>query len=143
VSYFVFLLLVLAPGNATHFYDTATRQSAFRWLAQNTTAADVVLAPYSFSNELPSVAPDRLVFGHPWQTLDFADKQQVVRTFYSFGQSATVRTQALHRTGATLVVYDSQDIEDGPFDPRTLTGLRIVYANAQVTILRVSNGHST
>jgi hypothetical protein len=137
LTYFVFLLLVLAPGNAIHFYDTSARQAAFRWLAQTTSSADVVLAPYDFSNALPAVAPDRLVFGHPWQTLDFASRQRMVRAFYGTGRSPAAHLQALLNTGATLVVYDSADSEDGSYDPRLLPGLHAVFSNAQVTILRV------
>jgi hypothetical protein len=137
IIYYIFLLLVLVPGNAIYFYDTSDHNRALEWLAQHSTSRDVVLAPYSFSNVLPAVAPDRLVFGHPWQTLDFATRDREVREFYASTGSAGERAHVLLETRATLVVYDSQDREDGTFNPCPMRQLRVVFSNSRITILRV------
>lgn len=137
VSHYLFLLTALAGGNAPHLYNTAAEDQAARWLATHARADDVVVAPFGFANVLPTVAAVRVVAGHTYQTLDLRIRVDQVRGIYGADQSPAAHLTALRASGATLVVYDRLDGEDGPFDPGSLPGLRRVFASGDVAVSRV------
>ena len=135
---YLLLLHELASGQARDLYSTAAEWQAVRWLAAHANARDVVLAPFEFSNVVPIEASCRLVWGHDYQTFDYAARRRQVRTFYGAAQPAPARLGALRATGAGYVVYDGHDREDGPFDPRRLPGLRPVFSSGDVAVLRLA-----
>jgi len=56
---------------------------AFQWLNQNTSADDVILASEPVSVWIPSWVGARVVYGHPFETLDAAVKAQQVLNWYN------------------------------------------------------------
>ncbi len=75
------------------------------------------------------------------QTYDLAVRYPEVLAFYGSLSSRQVRMAALRATDATLVVYDGEDGLEGPFDPRTLPALQIVFLYGDVAIMRVRPGY--
>jgi hypothetical protein len=137
VCQYLFLLTALLGGNAPHLYVTAARERALIWLAQHTTARDVILAPYAFGNIVPTAARAHVVEGDYDHTWDYAVRRVQVQRFYGSATAMAAREQTLRATRADYVIYDGQDADDGPFDPSHLPGLRVAYAAGGVTVLRV------
>lgn len=138
LTQYLFLLLLLAQGHATHLYATPAERQALDWLRARTTARDVVLAPYTFSNMVPAAAPCRVVIGHPQNTLDMDLRYPQVRAFFDPATAPAQRARALRATAATLVVYDRADLLEGTHDPRALPELRMVFSAGGLEIFRVA-----
>ena len=138
VTQYLFLLTILQPGRADNLYVRSGEWRASEWLAAHARPTDVVLAPRGFSNRLPARARVQVVFGHVYLTFDTAVRERQVRTFYAVDSAPAARLRALRALEATLVVFDRDDPEDGTYDPGALPVLRPVYADADVTVLRVA-----
>jgi hypothetical protein len=137
VCQYLFLLTSLLQGNSAPLYNSAAEERALHWLAQNGTPNDVVLAPFRFGNVIPERSTVHVVAGHGDQTYDLDIRGPELATFFGARSTVAQRLQVLRETGATLVAYDGSDLDEGPFDPRGLPGLRVVFAGGNVAILRV------
>lgn len=138
LTHLLFVLSVLLPGRATQLYVPQGRIDAMRWLGSHARPDALVLAPLAFSNGLGARASTRMATGHVFLTFDMPARERQLRILYGTDQSAAARLQVVRATGASFVVYDRQDAEEGTFDPRSLPGLSIVYANAECAVLRVA-----
>ena len=141
VCQYLFLLSGLLQGNSASLYDTAGEEQAIQWLAHNAQPADVVLAPYLFGNVIPEGSAVHVVAGQNSQTYDLSIRYGQLTTFYGAASTVAQRLDVLRRTGATLVAYDGNDLAEGPYDPRGLPALRLVFAVGNVALLRVAPGY--
>lgn len=141
LAHLLFLTPLLASGLATNLYRTADLDATLRWLGTHTTRADLVLAPTGDSNAIPDFASCRLITGYDLLTFDAALRNRQLHAFYGPYVPATRRLATLRQIGADYVVYDLHDGEDGPFNPRALPGLRIVFATTTTAVLRVDAPH--
>ena len=73
---------------------TAGEAGACDWLAENTAWTDTVLAPVEAGQFIPAWAGNRVVYGHPFETIDAERKRDEVIHFYSAAATAAER-QAL------------------------------------------------
>jgi hypothetical protein len=78
---------------------------AFQWLKDHPTSDEVILASEPVSVWVPSWVGARVVYGHPFETLYAAQKQQEVLDWYD-GNTADC--------GMLLSKYHVQYIIDGP-----------------------------
>ncbi len=83
------------------------------WLHDKTTRNSVVLAPPGPSLWIPAYTPARVVYGHPFETVDAAVKLQQVNDWYN----AAAQTNPACRD--TLIKYHVQFVLDGPADGGT------------------------
>lgn len=92
-------LVILAAGfsagmlrNPKVFFSTDERQ-ALNWLDENTSWDDVVLASPELSMFIPGWAGARVVYGHPFETIDAVEKEALVNDFYkSTKQSLAIQS---------------------------------------------------
>ncbi len=82
-----FLLLVINFRIAVGPFLARDYVVAFQWLNQNTSADDVILASEPVSVWVPSWVGSRVVYGHPFETLNAVVKEQQVLDWYK-GQTA-------------------------------------------------------
>jgi hypothetical protein len=134
---YLFLLSALLQGHASHLYNATPQEQAVRWLAAHAGPRDVVLAPLFFGNIVPEASVAHVVAGEYDQTYDYAVRYPQLLTFYNPRSTDAAREQVLRATGATFVVYDADDYQEGSFDPRGMQGLRVVFASSGVAVLRV------
>jgi hypothetical protein len=132
-----FLVSVLLAGGARSLYASEQRDQAIQWIAQHTSERDVLLAAPGFSNGLVGMASCRVVAGHGFMTFDLPLRERQLSLFYGASTGVSERLAVLRATTADYVVYDAQDAENGPFDPRGLPGLRPLYANSEVAVYGV------
>ena len=77
-STFLFLLWTITGPQTTQsfpFYYQENEITAVTWLAERTTANDVILADYPISNLIPRYSPARVFIGHLNLTIDLNAKQ--------------------------------------------------------------------
>ena len=88
-------VLSLAPERGDEFvYLTRGELQSLRWLGANTSAADVVLASAQLGNFIPAYAAARVVYGHPFETIDAPIREALVNSFFA-GQLSSAGAEAL------------------------------------------------
>ncbi len=70
-------------GIASSELLSANDYHALGWLHDHTTTASIVLAPPKVSLWIPAYTPARIVYGHPFETLNAALKLQEVKAWYA------------------------------------------------------------
>jgi hypothetical protein len=68
--------------------------AACTWLREHTTWTDTVLAPPDVGQFIPAWAGNRVVYGHPLETIDAQTKESEIARFYS-PETATAERRAL------------------------------------------------
>jgi len=107
--------------------------AACAWLAEHTAWTDTVLAPPDAGQFIPAWAGNRVVYGHPFETIDAATKKAEVGHFYSAAAAPAERRALLDRYGVRyLLVEDSSP----RLDPAAL-GLTAVWSGEEATLYRV------
>jgi len=91
--------LVMSSGQA----------AAWSWLKANTSWTDTVLAPVDSGEFIPAWAGNRVVYGHPFETIDAEAKEAEVAHFYSPEATAAERRAVLDRYGVRYVFLDPGD----------------------------------
>lgn len=80
--------------------------AAFQWLKQHTQPDEVILASPDVSIWIPGWVGGRVVYGHPFETLNASAKEQMVLTWY--------KAENLSDCSALLVDYNVQSVIVGP-----------------------------
>jgi hypothetical protein len=113
---FVALIAVagVAQGRAplVMSHDEAT---ACAWLGEHTVWTDTVLAPPELGEFIPAWAGNRVVYGHPFETIDAETKEAEVAHFFSLEATPAERRALLYRYGVRYVLaIPSQSDLDPP-----------------------------
>ncbi len=103
----------------------------FQWLKQNTVTTDVVLASDVVSTWIPGWSGSRVVYGHPYETLNADYKEQQVVDWYTGENEADCK--------ALLTEYDVRYVVFGPEEEKLghtncLDSLTPVFSYGAVTI---------
>jgi hypothetical protein len=108
----LFVLLVSISGVAqgrNPLVMTADEAAACTWLEQNTTWTDTVLAPPDSGQFVPAWAGNRVVYGHPFESIDAETREAEVTHFYSPDTTTTERRALLDRYGVRYVLVPSSE----------------------------------
>ena len=98
-------VLSLAPERGDEFvYLTQGEAQSLRWLGANASAADVVLASAQLGNFIPAYSAARVVYGHPFETIDAPTREALVNSFFA-GQLNSAEAEAfLTDFGVTYIL---------------------------------------
>lgn len=144
------LLLVASTGGAARhehpLYIYRDEKEALDWLRENTAPHEVVLAwpgedssgPFPFPGNgllIPAWAGNRVLYGHPFETIEAEEKRAQALTFFAGETAAPVRREILERYDVDYVFYGPQERVWGA-DLESLPFLTIVYHNDLVTIYK-------
>jgi hypothetical protein len=110
---------------------------AARWMAEHSTASDVVLASTDHANSIASAIDGRVVHGHIVATFDSPTRQEQVLRFFAADTSTTERSALLEQTAATLVAFGPQERVLGAVDLSARLDLALEYDQAGVQVYRV------
>jgi hypothetical protein len=88
---------------------TRDQAAACAWLAAHTAWTDTVLAPPDAGEFIPAWAGNRVVYGHPFETIDAATKEAEVNHFYSPTATAAERRALLDRYGVRYVLVTTPE----------------------------------
>lgn len=83
-------IILLAGINAIRTHDSAIYISsdeleAFAWLEENAAPGALVLAAPETSNLLPAYSQTKVVYGHPFETVNAAQQLNLITAFFSLG----------------------------------------------------------
>lgn len=137
----MFILIVSSLGAATAgwpLYMTEGEGQAFAWLRTSTELTDVVLASPQTGLWIPAWAGNRVVYGHPFETIDAVEKEALVRDFFAGGRYDLFAK--LEEYGARYVFVGPRERALGRFEPQAApSGVRFdeVFANDDVKIYRI------
>jgi hypothetical protein len=112
---------------------TRAEAAACDWLDDNTTWTDTVLAPPGSGQFIPAWAGNRVVYGHPFETIDAVTKEAEVAHFYSSRATTAERGALLERYGIRYVLVLEPA---GDLDAVTL-GLTPVWRQGDARLYRV------
>ncbi len=85
--------------------------AAWSWLHANTRWTDTVLAPVDTGQFIPAWAGNRVVYGHPLETIDVETKKAEVSRFYSPGATIDERRTVLERYGVQYVFLSAGNLD--------------------------------
>lgn len=124
-------LAINKPEDSQGLFLQRDYVAAFEWLQKRARLNDVVLASENVSLWLPSWAGMRVVYGHPYETLEAEVKQQQVLDWFDSGTSSDCDA-LLNRYNIRFVVVGPQERALGETDcPNRLT---TVFTYGSVTI---------
>ncbi len=107
--------------------------TALTWLGENTRWTDTVLAAPQMGLFIPAWAGNRVVYGHPFETIEAGAKKARVEAFFRGGDDALLADY-----GVAYVFYGPRERALGRLPE---TGLRGLFSSGQVTIYGVTAGH--
>jgi len=109
--------------------------AACAWLGEHTAWTDTVLAPPESGQFIPAWAGNRVVYGHPFETIDATTKEAEAAHFFSLGATAAERRAMLNRYGVRYVLAPDPAMSLD-LNPAGL-GLEPVWSGEQATLYRV------
>ena len=121
-------------------FMTGAESEALQWLREQSPRDSVVLASPQVGLMVPALAGNRVIYGHPFETIDAARKQAEVERFFA-GQIDP--NELLSRYDIHYVFVGPKERALGGFDAARLSSkwsLDTVYTNDGVTIYRVAAG---
>ena len=135
---FVVLVAVLgvAQGQAP-LVMSAEEAAACAWLGENTAWTDTVLAPVEMGQFIPAWAGNRVVYGHPFETIDAETKEAEVEQFYSPAATPAERQALLERYGVRYVLWPATAMG---VDPAGSLGLVPAWNQGSLVLYRAGDG---
>ena len=132
------LLIVLAlfGGAVTHdrhIFISANEAAAFNWLQINVPPDTVVLAAPETGAFIPAFAGQRVVYGHPYETVDADRQKQLVTDFFA---GRLDRLAMLRAYSINYVLVGPRERALGQFDAAALP-VRSVYTSGDVAVYAV------
>jgi hypothetical protein len=131
-----FVPLVSVAGIAQGQFPLVMSQDefdAYAWLRNNTAWTDTVLAPAELGVFVPAWAGNRVVYGHPFETIDADQKEAKVVQFYDNETSSAERHALLDQYNVRYVL-----VRDLVPDTETLA-LVAVWKQGDLTLYRVGD----
>lgn len=95
---------------------TRDEAAALAWLEENTSWTDTVLAPADLGQFISAWAGNRVVYGHPFETIEADTKEAEVACFFSPGASDAERRAIMDRYGVRYILAP----EGAELDPAAL-----------------------
>ena len=137
---FLMAMLVLAAfGGESLFYLSSGEWQAMEWLREEADPDEVVLCAPQTGMFVPAWAGQRVVYGHPFETVDVERRKAQVKAYWAARMSRAERESFLRENGVDYVLVGARELEIGD------SGLRIgelvgrpVFEAEQVRIYRVN-----
>jgi hypothetical protein len=112
---------------------------AYRWLAANGQAGDVVLASYATGNALPAWVPMRVLVGHGPESAHLDQLAARVQAFYAGQMSPAERGAFLAAHGVDWIFWGPQEREGGGLDPNRSPNWPMAYQSGSYAIWRAES----
>lgn len=137
----VFVPLVAVAGVAQgqqSLVMSAGEAAAWSWLKANTSWTDTVLAPVDSGEFVPAWAGNRVVYGHPFETIDAKIKEAEVARFYDAEATTAERRALLDRYDVRYVFEAGDPAARNRLDADAAAlGLIAVWAGGDAILYRV------
>jgi hypothetical protein len=138
----LFVLMASMAGAAqqdSRLYLYRDEAEAMTWLEENTQPADIVLASPATSLFIPAWAGNRVLYGHPFETIEAEEKKALVETFYQAQTAESVRRGIIEGHHITYVFYGPRERALSGDQLETDPPLSETYANPGVMIYQFNS----
>jgi len=115
---------------------TADQAAACAWLRDNTAWTDTVLTAPEAGHIIPAWAGNRVVYGHPFETIDAETKEAEAAHFFSPEATTAERRDLLERYGVRYVLA----LSPAPDLNEPALGLTLVWTGKEAMIYQVGAG---
>jgi hypothetical protein len=132
----LFIELALLGGAAAsdpRIYLSTNEAAGLNWLQQNAPTTAVVLASPELGSFIPAQAGQRVVYGHPFETVDAKRREQEVKDFFA---GKVDQPQVLRDNNITYVLVGPRERKLGTIDTVGLS-LEEVFSSGDVAVYRV------
>jgi hypothetical protein len=134
----VIILFSAFYGVQTHdqqLYLTADEGAAMGWIKDNVAQNDIILASPQIGNFIPAQTGRRVLWGHPFETVNSDTVESGVVQFYSGSLSSVEQNNYLQNNNVNYVFLGSRERQMGT--PTIISKFNMVYHNASVAIYQV------
>ena len=136
----LFVLMAPMAGAVQHdprLYLYRDEVEAMTWLEENTQPTDIVLASPEMGLFIPAWAGNRVLYGHPFETIQAKDKKVLAETFYQAQTEESIRQGIIEGHHITYVFYGPREraLDGGRLEAASM--LSEAHTNPDVTIYRV------
>lgn len=132
----LFIELALFGGAAAHdprIYLSTNEAAALNWLQANAPTDAVVLASPEMGGFIPAFAGQRVVYGHPFETVDAKRREQEVKDFFA---GTIDQAQVLRNEHVTYVFVGPREQTLGTVNAANLP-VEEVFSSGDVAVYRV------
>ncbi len=134
----VFILLAGLFGVQTQnpkLYLTGDEKAALDWVSQNTEEDALILSSPEMGLFIPAQTGRRVLYGHPFETVDAEAEKGFVESFYSDRFDSIQEEKFIDELGIDYVFYGPREADLGHFDE--LDDLVPVFNQGEVTLFAV------
>ncbi|MEM5774261.1 MAG: hypothetical protein AAGU05_04605 [Anaerolineaceae bacterium] len=111
-------------------------KAAMQWISSQATERDIVLCSPRLGNFVPAITGAKVMYGHPFETVDAETRKQEVIDFYSARQDLEVQNQYLMLNSIDWVIFGLAEASLGR--PVVLDELPVVYRNDTVIVYQAA-----
>ena len=131
------MLALAALGGEPLFYLSGGEWQALEWLREEADPDEVVLCAPQTGMFVPAWAGQRVVYGHPFETVDAERREAQVKAYWAGEMSLAERESFLRENGVDYVLVGARELEIGDWGLRIgeLVG-RPVFEAEQVKVYR-------
>jgi len=133
----LFVLMASMAGAAQHdprLYLYQDEMEAMIWLEENTQPTDIVLASPEMGLFIPAWAGNRVLYGHPFETIEAKEKKTLVEAFFRQGVGSQAGQEIARLYHPVYLFYGPRERELGELASEHEIPT-IVYQNETVTIM--------
>jgi hypothetical protein len=132
----VFIVVALMGGAVTRdprIYLSTGEAAALAWLQANVPRQAVVLASPEMGGFIPAFAGQRVVYGHPYETINAKAREQQVKDFFA---GTIDRAQLLRDDAVSYIIVGPRERKLGMLDTQQLPA-ELVFSSGDVAVYRV------
>jgi len=119
------------------YYLHRDELAALAWLDEHASDDDVILSSITVGQYIPGYTNSHAFLAHWAQTVDYYDKEELVRRFYDPGVPDSARSEIVTAFSVAYVFHGPAERAEGAYDPGTLSWLKPAFTTPQVTVYQV------
>lgn len=134
-------VLILMLGALTHppeLYLAPDETQAIAWIRSNTAPDALVLASPQIGQWLPGLTGRRVIYGHPYETVNAEQEQAAVEAFFREPVDVTRDDPRLDERGVSYIFYGPREVELALGGGPDFSALPAVFQSGSVTIYEVA-----
>lgn len=128
--------LIGVLGHSSFLYLRADEARALAWIEQQTPSRALVVASPELARWIPGMTGRRVIYGHPYETVNAAREEQWVNTVYQ--QPGPVNLEMLESRKVDYVIYGPR--EKSLASKADFSALRLAFQDGQVQVYAVAKG---
>lgn len=130
-------LLSLTAEQAYPLFRPQEEVEAMVWLRQQEAGQEIVLAAYWTGSYLPATSGNRVVVGQRYETVNFAERNELTQRFFDEATADDWRRSLLTEYQVAYLFWGPAERQAGDFDPATADYLIPVFENSEASVYRV------